>query len=309
MPFFIDGSNRSCLVRTFSNLEEERGSRQAEFPLEGGSGPLLPAPVTLPLDCPLRVLPPLWHHCHPGMGTLRALWCSGTVRFPFLVPPAWSTLCLSWPAPSSPLLSHSTARENSIQNNSSSLGGCERAMNSPGLCSDSTCVKVWAQFPVSVFEGCKWSLIAESWDQRGHSKAVLFVELSVLMNSVCSLQIALNVGYWLVQLFGVFSQFKDKSERRLWQKRMFAWKVLLYSMWKSYDKFNSSWWCCTFLNRFVIFCQNFSSLFRFLKWRRHSLFPNDNFFFSYRIYLDFLFQICCSANRLFSLCTKQSCSR
>lgn len=98
------------------------------------------------------------------------------------------------------------------------------------------------------------------------------------MDSVCSLQIALNVGYWLAQLFGVFSQFKDKSERSLWQKHMFAWKVLLCSMWKSYDKFNSSWWYYTFLDGLVIFCQNFPALFGFLKWRRHSLLPNDRFF-------------------------------
>lgn len=77
-------------------------------------------------------------------------------------------------------------------------------------------------FSVSVFEGCKWSLIAENWDQHGYSKATLFVELSVLMNSVLSLQIASNVGYWLAQLFGAFSQFKDKSERNFWQKHMFA---------------------------------------------------------------------------------------
>lgn len=147
---------------------------------------------------------------------------------------------------------------------------------------------------MSVFKECKWSLIAENWDQRGCSKAILFFELSVLMNSVRSLQIALNVGYWLAQLFGVFLQFKDKSERNLWQKHMFAWKVLLYSMWKSYDKFNSLWWYCTFLNRFVIFCQNFPVFFRFLKCRRHSLLPNDRFFFfSYTIYLNFLFWICC----------------
>lgn len=164
-------------------------------------------------------------------------------------------------------------------------------------------------FPVSAFEGCKWSWIAESWDQRGHSKATLFAGLSVLMDSVCSLQIALNVGYWLAQLFGVFSQFKDKSERSLWQKHMFAWKVLLCSMWKSYDKFNSSWWYYTFLDGLVIFCQNFPALFGFLKWRRHSLLPNDRFFFSYRIYLNFLFWICCPGNRPFSLCTKQSCNR
>lgn len=98
------------------------------------------------------------------------------------------------------------------------------------------------------------------------------------MNSVRGLQIALNVGYWLAQLFGVFSRFKDKSERNLWQKHMFAWKVLLYSMWKSYDKCNSLWWYSAFLNRLVIFCQNFQALFWFLKWKRHCLLPNDRFF-------------------------------
>lgn len=112
----------------------------------------------------------------------------------------------------------------------------------------------------------------------------------------------LKSGLLASLVFGLSSRFRGKM-REIFGKSMRLYeKYLLYSMWKSYDKFSSSWWHSTSLTRIGLSVKTFQPCSG--SWNEGgSLLPSSNFF-SYGIYLNLLFPVCCLENCSFILCTE-----